>query len=100
MDTSILAKKTITILGRKYKLKHMSRDKLLKIHGTPVHGLHDAMIRTIYIETDSSEQFRLGVLRHECVHAALAVTGLDQVIPPEFQEILCETFASLMEDLS
>ena len=99
MDTSILDKKTIRILGRKYALKHMSRDKLLKLHGTPVHGLHDAERRLIYVETDSSESFRLSVLRHECVHAALAVTGLDQVIPPEFQEILCETFASLMEDL-
>jgi hypothetical protein len=92
-------RRTITILGRKFKVKQLSREKLLKLQGVAVHGLCDNEKRIIYVETDGDETFREKVFHHEVFHAVLGIVGLDQVIPVEFQELLCESFANGIEDL-
>ena len=90
----------ITILGRKITVRLKTDEQLKRIMGYSVHGLYDHKSKTIYISSDQCDKEKRLTLLHESVHATQYIVGLNQVIPPEIQEIICETTAQLIDDLT
>ena len=68
--------------------------------GYAVHGLYDHKTKTIYISSDQTEHEMKMTFLHEACHAIHYIIGLNQVVPHELQEILCETTANLIHDLT
>jgi hypothetical protein len=95
--------KTVDIFGRRIPIKYLSPDEMLKLYPNPqgnaAQGLWDSSTRTIYINTDYPKQEQTYTLFHEMGHTVLTWTGLDLILPPEIQEILVQTFATLIEDI-
>lgn len=89
----------VNILGRSFKIKYVSLEVLFKVSGQSAVGCLDWEKREILIYKDLNERERMLCLYHEFTHAMHFTTGLNQIIPPEIQEILCETNASLIEDI-
>jgi Zn-dependent peptidase ImmA (M78 family) len=92
--------KSITILGRKIKVRFKTDEQLKKMMGYAVHGLYDHKSKTIYISSEMCEKEKRLTLYHELTHAIQFIVGLNQVIPHELQEIICETTANLIDDLT
>jgi hypothetical protein len=93
--------KSLKILGKTVKIKRMSREKIAKVVGFSAHGCYDPIKSTIYIETESKEdlKFQTITMYHEICHAIMSVAGLDQVILPDLQEIICETFSNALVEI-
>jgi len=89
----------VNVLGRSFKVKYVTAEILLKRSGFSAVGLMDWEKREILIFKDLNERERRLCLYHEMAHVVHYVTGLNQIIAPELQEILCETTASLIEDV-
>ncbi len=88
--------KSIQILGRKFKIKQISN---LKYGQDQVLGLCDYSNKAIYIEKDQTDKEKLDTLYHECVHAMLAISGIDQKLTDSENEIMCQLFTALYNDL-
>lgn len=88
----------ITVLGRAYKVS-LKNDKFLKREtGMHVDGSINYGAKNIYIKEDMLQTSKEYTLIHETVHLIMNTTGLDQVILPELQEIICESITSGMHD--
>jgi Zn-dependent peptidase ImmA (M78 family) len=92
--------KHIKVLGRKIKVKFIPQKKLGEI-ALDQHtvGLYDPNTMTIYLASELSPEQRRYYLIHEAVHASHHFTGIDQTIPDSLVEIICQTTATLFEDL-
>lgn len=89
----------VSILGRSFRVKFVTLEILLKRSGQSAIGCLDWEKREILIYKDLNDRERALCLYHEFTHAVHYATGLNQIITPEIQEILCETTASLIEDV-
>jgi|688.fasta_scaffold444643_2 hypothetical protein len=89
----------LTILGRSYKLKLVSEKKMIELIEVPAWAAVDFTNKQILIQETLSEEEMMISLFHEIGHIAQVVTGINQVISQEMQEILCETMANSMIDL-
>jgi hypothetical protein len=87
---------SITILGRKYKIK---QGKNLVFHGQPVLGLCDNNTKTIYLEKDQDEAMKKETLLHEAVHSMLYITGIDQKLSEGENEVYCQLFTAFYHDM-
>lgn len=92
--------KSLTILGRKIKVKIIPQEKLgeLAVDGRTV-GLYDPNTKTIYLAKELTPQQKRYYLIHEAVHCVHDLTGIDQTLPDCLIEIICQTTATLFEDL-
>lgn len=92
--------KSITILGRKIKIKITPQAKLTLIaHDPQTVGLYDPNTRTIYLSKELTPEQKRYYLIHEAVHVLHDFTGIDQTLPESLIEIICQTTATLFEDL-
>jgi hypothetical protein len=57
---------SVTILGRKYKIK---QGKNLLYNGQQCYGLCDNIAKTIYLEKDQDDQTKKETLCHEAAHS-------------------------------
>lgn len=90
----------LTILGRKIKVKVVPQHKIEKLSGAEYTvGLYDSNNRVIYIAEELSEKDKRYYLVHESVHALHHFTGIDQTLPESLVEVICQSTASLFEDL-
>lgn len=89
----------VEILGRSFRIKYVSFSVVSERAGQTAVGCMDWEKREILICKDLSERERVLTLYHEFTHVVHYATGLNQIITPEIQEILCETTASLIEDV-
>jgi DNA-dependent RNA polymerase auxiliary subunit epsilon len=87
---------SIMILGRKYKIK---QGKGLTFQNMAVLGLCDNNTRTIYLEKDQDEHIKKETLLHECVHALLFITGIDQKLSDGENEVYCQLFTAFYHDM-
>lgn len=90
---------TVTILGRKYKIKELDFDKIEEFAGSPCEACVDIKNFKIYIVKDLSTYEKTIALFHEIQHISHYICGLSQVVSPELQEILCESTAQAFADL-
>lgn len=92
--------KSITILGRTFKIKKMSQDNLaIEIGSTGAVGAMSYSEKLILIAEGLTEEDELLVTVHEAIHAAQFITGLNQITDPLMAEIWCETMANTFLDL-
>ena len=87
------------ILGRVYKIKIVTKTKLMTITSGNAVACVDFSDQTVYIWDELSDEQKMLSLFHELSHIAHVVVGLDQVINAKIQEILCETMANAFGDL-
>lgn len=86
----------VMLAGRKYKIK---QGKGLVYHGQPCLGLCDNQSRIIYIEKDQTDISKRETLLHECVHAFMNLTGIDQKLGEGEAEIYCQLFTVFFHDM-
>ena len=91
--------KSVTILGRKFKVKIVTLAVMNKSYETPAAALVNFDTRTILILNSLSDYDKMLCLFHEIGHISQVVNGVDQVISAELKEILCETNANAFMDL-
>ena len=90
--------KSITILGREYTIEMKTRDQLCEL--SKVEGAVASVengTQTILLWDEDTDYF--GTLVHEIMHVVQYVTGIDQIICPQIQEILCESTSNGVKDL-
>jgi len=90
--------KHVTIFGRKIPIKLCSKEQLDMIFKDAA-GIWDPVTRTIYIDSSAPKKTQLYWLYHEMGHATKTFVGLDQILAPELQEIIVQSFATLIEDI-
>ena len=90
--------KSVRILGRKIPVKLITRAELDKIY-QGAGALWDSETRTIYIDKNVRPEIQWMYLYHEMHHALHNIVGVDQFIPGEILEILCQSGASFLEDV-
>jgi hypothetical protein len=90
--------KYVTIFGRKIPVKLASREELDSLFKDAA-GIWDPTTRIIYIDKSAPKETQLYWLYHEMGHATKTFVGLDQILPPELQEIICQSYATLIEDV-
>lgn len=89
---------SVELMGRIIPIKLISKDELnTLIQGAE--GIWDTYTRTIYINKEAPLLIQKYYIYHEMGHAMSTLTGLDQVILPELQEIMVQSYATLIEDI-
>ena len=86
--------KSISVLGRKYRVKYTCPEKMKKDIGFNVFGFCNLENDTIYIDKNLKENKLTTTLYHEIVHCIFHRIGADQVLSHELQEMLCESIGS------
>jgi Zn-dependent peptidase ImmA (M78 family) len=87
---------SISILGRKYKIK---QGKGLSYQGQPCLGLCDNLNKIIYIEKDQDDQTKRETCVHEFFHALLFISGIDQKLTEAENEIYCQLATAFYHDI-
>lgn len=90
--------KYVTILGRKIPIKLATREQLDRIIPN-AEGIWDGYNQIIYIYKAAPKHIQKYCLYHEIGHALLTFTGIDQTINPELQEIIVQSYATLIDDI-
>lgn len=90
--------KFVMVLGRKVPIKMLSKQELDKFI-PHAEGIFDTYTRSIYICKSAPKHVQKYYLYHEIGHALKHFVGLDQVISPEVQEIIVQSYATLIEDI-
>jgi Zn-dependent peptidase ImmA (M78 family) len=91
--------KSVTIFGRKYKLKIVSQQKIIQIAGSLCEACVEFDSKSIFVVKDLPDDEKLIAILHEIQHISHHTCGISQVISPEMQEILCESTAQAFYDL-
>jgi Zn-dependent peptidase ImmA (M78 family) len=91
--------KKISVLGRSYKVKFLPFEKLTIIAGEESFACVDYSNHVIFIAENLSEYEKMISLFHEMAHICQITVGLNQVISPDLQEIICESMANSFADL-
>lgn len=89
---------SIEVFGRKIPIKYIDKEELNKMIQN-AEGIWDTYERCIYINKEAPRNIQLYYIYHEMTHAKHNFTGIDQMLPPEFVEIICQCTATLIEDV-
>jgi Zn-dependent peptidase ImmA (M78 family) len=90
--------KSVQVFGRKIPIKLVPKEELNSyIQGAE--GIWDTYTRTIYINKEAPLIVQKYYIYHEMGHAIKTFTGLDQILNPELQEIIVQSYATLIEDI-
>lgn len=87
---------SITILGRKYKIKQGVN---LVYNGQPCLGLCDNSEKVIYLERNQDEQTKKETILHEACHAMLFITGIDQKLSDGENEVYAQLITAFYHDV-
>jgi hypothetical protein len=91
-----LLPKSIPILGEKFKIY---RKKNLHHEGEKVEGLCCTDTHQIWIDSALNEDAAFIIMIHECNHAFLEITGLNQHMEPAQIEMFCQLNSYYMKQL-
>jgi Zn-dependent peptidase ImmA (M78 family) len=89
----------ITVLGRTFKIKKTSVNKIRGIVGADAAGALDYSKRIIYIAEELTIEDQKLTLLHELVHCIEICTGLAQITESSVREVWCESIASGFYDI-
>lgn len=59
-------------------------------------GEYEASTREIKVNNSQNDTEKMATLIHESIHGVLSVTGIDQTIDGDLENIICESIASFM----
>lgn len=88
----------LEVMGRVIPLRYVQKEDLDKMISN-AEGIWDTYTRTIYLNHEAPVEVKFYYTFHEAGHAVMTFTGLDQVMAPEIQEIVVQSFATLIEDI-
>ena len=91
--------KQVTILGKTFKVKQVSAQEIEKKYNGRAYGIMDFSSKLIYIDKSLNPEDMLSTYLHECCHVVTYIVGLNQVIPGDLMEILCESMANGIMDV-
>ena len=91
--------KSIKVMGKVVKIKYVDRSVLDKMI-TNAEGIWDSYTETIFIYKKAPKAIQEYYIYHEAGHALLTYTGLDQVINPDMQEVLVQSYATFIRSLN
>jgi Zn-dependent peptidase ImmA (M78 family) len=92
--------KSVCVLGDKIPIKVVSQEVMDQLLGqSGAIGLWASDLKTIFISKDSNKDERLYTLCHEIGHVLFTKVGLDQVLAPELQEILVQSYSTVIVDI-
>lgn len=95
--------KSVSVFGRKIPVKYLSAAEMLKLYPNPAGvapmGLWSSPDRVIYICNEYPKNEQRYTLFHEIGHTVMTFTGLELILPAEMQEVIVQTFATLIEDI-
>lgn len=94
--------KSVVVFGRTIPVKYLSSKDIIKLYPNPngaPSGLWDSTTRTIYINSDLPRPEQKYTLYHELGHACNTFTGMELILAPEIQEIMVQSYATLIEDI-
>jgi hypothetical protein len=89
--------KSVMILGHKTKIVHTKDLPVEKDDDTV--GLADILDHVIHIHKDISKESKRRIMLHEIFHHAMWRNGATQSISKEMEEVLCQTFSYLYDEL-
>jgi Zn-dependent peptidase ImmA (M78 family) len=90
--------KSVVVLGRKIPIKYCSEARMNQwINGAV--GIYDSETQSIYLLKTLNRKSMIRTLAHEIGHVVFNLTCLDNVLPLELQEIIVQTYATLIEDI-
>lgn len=87
--------KNVTIQGHRTKIKLVSELP----DGKDTVGVADVLDHEILIHKDLSPEAKRRIMLHEIFHTAMWRSGVSQSIAPEIEEVLCQSFAYLFDEL-
>lgn len=90
--------KHVAVMGRLIPIKYIKKAQLNAMIQN-AEGIWDTYERTIFINTEAPRDIQLYYIYHEMGHALKTMVGLDQIIQPEIQEIIVQSYATLIEDV-
>lgn len=90
--------KSVMILGHKTKIVH-TRELPETPKDDDTIGLADILDHVIHVHKDLSKEAKRRIMLHEIYHHNLWRSGVDQSISKELQEVLCQNFAYLYDEL-
>jgi len=88
----------VTVMGRVIPIRYISKAKLNAMFPN-AEGVWDSYERCIFINREAPRNIQLYYIYHEMGHAIKNFIGLDQVIQAEFQEVIVQSYATLIEDI-
>ena len=91
--------KSITILGTPTAVKLSKSLPESPDENRDTLGLADLLDHIIHVHKDISAPAKRRIMLHEIWHHASWRNGISQSIPPELEEVMCQTFAYLYDEL-
>lgn len=88
----------VEVMGREIPIRYITKSELNQMIQS-AEGIWDTYERAIYINKEAPIKIQKYYIYHEIGHAVKTFTGLDQVILPELQEVIVQSFATLIEDV-
>ena len=85
--------RTISILGQETQVIY-SKEGPDDGSGRHLVGLYDHVNRIIYVKDDGNKRETELTLIHECVHAVLMRVGVNQSVPWQTIETICESLSN------
>lgn len=93
-------KSSINVLGVNVRVKRIKTWKGHKDVPTGLVGRYYPDTQTIYICTSHSKDVQKQFLLHEINHVIMYITGIDQNISLDLQEVIAQSFASFYKGLT
>jgi hypothetical protein len=94
--------KSVTIFGRRIPIKNIPSKKIIELYPeftqSPL-GLWDSSKRIIIINSDFPIEDQRYTLFHELGHCVKTFVGLDLILDPSLQEVIVQSFGTLIEDI-
>jgi hypothetical protein len=92
--------KSITVLGRKLKVKVVDSKTLEKESEDPqCVALYLPHTMTILLSKDLDAYWRRYYLFHELTHHMMFITGIDQTLHTSLIEVICQSNAAMIDDI-
>lgn len=90
--------KWVNVSGRKIPIRYLSPEEV-EAQNPGAGGWFNQWEREICISSDAPDHVKLYWIFHETAHASQLFSGISQTLPTEFEEVICQSTATLIEDI-
>jgi Zn-dependent peptidase ImmA (M78 family) len=92
--------KSVVVLGEKIPVKVVTQAKMNEIlPNYHAMGIWASDLKTIFLSKELNKEEALYTMCHEIGHVLFTKTGIDQVLAPELQEIIVQSYATVIVDI-
>jgi Zn-dependent peptidase ImmA (M78 family) len=92
--------KSVCVLGEKIPVKVVTQEKMDQLFSHKgAMGLWAPDLKTIFLTKESNKEENLYTLCHEIGHVLFTKVGFDQILASELQELIVQSYATLILDI-